>query len=64
MSNNSSSSNVVDFARASQRRREDNEHQRKEAQVNDIRQRFEKALPEKKTPVKDFLKKKKAKKKR
>lgn len=59
-----SSSSVVDFAKASQRRREDKEHQRKETQVNDIRQRFEKALPEKKTPVKDFLRKKKASKKR
>jgi hypothetical protein len=60
----SQDSKVVDFASASQRRREDKEHQRKEAKVDAIRERFKNALPEKKTPVKDYLKKKKASKKR
>lgn len=55
---------VVDFRSASQRHRQDKEHQRKEDKVASLQQRFKQALPDKKTPVKDYLRKKKAAKKR
>jgi hypothetical protein len=40
------------------------EHQRKEEKVEQLAQRFEQALPSKATPVKDYLKKKRTKKKK
>lgn len=40
------------------------EHQRKEEKVEQMAQRFEQALPTKATPVKDYLKKKRNKKKK
>jgi len=55
---------VVDFASASRKFKQDREHDRKEAKVDEMKARFSIALPDKKTPVKDFLRKKKAKKKR
>lgn len=64
MVNKKSESTVVDFASASSRFKKDKDHDRKDAKVEEMRERFKAALPDKKTPVKDFLKKKKAKKKR
>lgn len=55
---------VVDFATAGEKFKRDKEHGRKEARVDEMKARFSSALPEKKTPVKDFLRKKKASKKR
>ena len=63
-STSSDKSNVVDFASASEKHRVDRDHQRREEQVDALRQRFAEALPERKTPVKDFLRKKKSRKKR
>lgn len=57
-------SKVVDFAKAGEKHRADRAHKDKEEKVEEMRKRFEGALPTKKTPVKDFLRKKKAKKKR
>ncbi|MEC8442720.1 MAG: tRNA (uracil-5-)-methyltransferase [Pseudomonadota bacterium] len=59
-----SDDNVVDFAKASDKHRAERSHKEKEEKVDALRQRFEGALPTRKTPVKDFLRKKKAKKKR
>lgn len=56
--------NLVDFQHASAKHRHRREHEQKEANVEAIRQRFEQALPSKTTAVKDYLKKKRAKKKR
>ena len=39
------------------------EHKRKEEKVAELAQRFEMAMPTKATPIKDYLKKKKSKKK-
>ena len=55
---------VIDFAAASNKHRHARDHEEKEAKVEAMRQRFENALPDKKTPVKDYLKKKRAKNKR
>ncbi|MFK4753753.1 tRNA (uracil-5-)-methyltransferase [Oceanobacter antarcticus] len=55
---------VVDFASASAKHRHERSHRDKEARVESIRERFEQALPNRKTPVKDYLRKKRAKKKR
>lgn len=55
---------VVDFASASKKFKQDREHERKEAKVDEMKARFSHALPDKNTPVKDFLRKKKARKKR
>ncbi|KZZ03157.1 MAG: tRNA (uracil-5-)-methyltransferase [Thalassolituus maritimus] len=57
-------SKVVDFAKAGEKHRAERSHKGKEEKVEEMRKRFEGALPTKKTPVKDFLRKKKAKKKR
>ncbi|MBE0481884.1 MAG: tRNA (uracil-5-)-methyltransferase [Bacterioplanes sp.] len=56
--------NLVDFQQAAEKHRHRREHEQKEANVEAIRQRFAHALPSKATPVKDYLKKKRAKKKR
>ncbi|MEK9712910.1 MAG: tRNA (uracil-5-)-methyltransferase [Thalassolituus sp.] len=59
-----SDANVVDFQKAGEKHRAERSHREKEEKVDAMRQRFEEAFPVKKTPVKDFLRKKKAKKKR
>ena len=55
---------VVDFRSAGEKHRHERSHREKEEKVEEMRQRFEGALPTRKTPVKDFLRKKKARKKR
>lgn len=62
-SEQSDNSSVVDFAAASEKHRAERQHQRREEKADAIRQQFERALPKPKTPVKDYLRKKKAKKK-
>ncbi|WP_028294120.1 hypothetical protein [Oceanobacter kriegii] len=59
-----SDKNVVDFATAGARHKHERMHRDKEEKVESLRERFEQALPDKKTPVKDYLRKKRAKKKR
>mgnify|MGYP000019653291 FL=1 len=58
----SDSSDILDFAQAAERRK----HERREEKVEGIRNQFDRAFnpTSKPTPVKDFLRKKKAKKKR
>ena len=58
----SDSSDVLDFAQAAERRK----HEKREEKVTDIRNQFDRAFnpSTKPTSVKDFLRKKKAKKKR
>jgi len=58
----SDSSDVLDFAQAAERRK----HEKREEKVAGIRDQFDRAFnpSTKPTPVKDFLRKKKAKKKR
>ncbi len=58
----SDSSDVLDFAKAAERRK----HEKREEKVADMRDQFDRAFnpASKPTPVKDFLRKKKAKKKR
>jgi len=58
-----SDAKVVDFQKAGEKHRAERSHREKEEKVDAMRKRFEEAFPEKKTPVKDFLRKKKAKKK-
>lgn len=55
------SSDVLDFAQAAERRK----HEMREEKVADIRDQFDRAfnIKSKPTPVKDFLRKKKNKKK-
>ncbi|GAA0785060.1 tRNA (uracil-5-)-methyltransferase [Marinobacterium sediminicola] len=55
---------VVNFGSAADRHRERKQHERKESRVESMRERFAAALPDKPTPVKDYFKKKRAKKKR
>ncbi|PIQ38995.1 MAG: tRNA (uracil-5-)-methyltransferase [Thalassolituus sp. CG17_big_fil_post_rev_8_21_14_2_50_53_8] len=55
---------MVDFRQAGEKHRHARMHDEKEAKVEAMRERFAAALPDKKTPVKDYLKKKRAKKKR
>ena len=54
-------SGVLDFAEAAERRK----HEKREEKVNEIRDQFDRAFNpvSKRTPVKDFLRKKKKKKK-
>ena len=59
-----SNNKVVDFTKAGEKHRAEKSHRKKEEKVDEMRKRFEGALPAKKTPVKDFLRKKKEKKKR
>lgn len=56
--------NVVSFASAGEKHRHARMHDEKEAKVEDMRSRFAAALPDKPRPVRDYLKKKRAKKKR
>ena len=57
------SDNVVDFERGGERFRHARMHREKEARVEDMKERFEAALPTRKTPVKDYFRKKKSRKK-
>lgn len=59
-----SDSNLVDFSAAGHKHRARKELDRKENRVEAIRERFAAALPDKPRPVKDYFKKKRAKKKR
>jgi len=56
-------SKVVDFAKAGEKHRAERTHKDKEEKVEEMRKRFEGALPTKKTPVRDYMRKKKARKK-
>ena len=58
------SKTAVVWSKAGEKHRAERSHKNKEEKVEEMRKRFEGALPTKKTPVKDFLRKKKAKKKR
>ena len=58
------STQVIEFTQAAAKHKAEREHERKEAKVEAMQARFKLALPEKKTPVKDYLQKKKAKKHR
>ncbi len=55
---------VIDFSKASEEHRRDREHKDKEEKVEEMRARFANALPDKPRPVRDYLRKKRAKKKR
>lgn len=59
-------SKIIEFAKASEKHRDDKRHQDKEDKVTAIRDQFGRALNKgkKPTPVKDYFKKKKAKKKK
>lgn len=59
-----SDDNLIDFAQQSVKHRHARDHRDKEAKVDEIRQRFEKAFPDKPRPVKDYLEKKRRNKKR
>ncbi|MCY0964567.1 tRNA (uracil-5-)-methyltransferase [Parathalassolituus penaei] len=59
----SDSDKVIDFAKAGERHRHSRMHREKEEKVDELRERFAAALPDRKTPVKDYLRKKKARKK-
>lgn len=59
-----SSGQIIDFSSASEKHREDRMHREKEERLDALRERFASALPDRKTPVKDYLKKKRSKKKR
>lgn len=55
---------VIDFASAGDKHRHNRANDEKDAKAEALRQRFAQALPDKPTPVKDYLKRKRAKKKR
>ncbi len=55
---------VIDFSKASEEYRKDREHRDKEEKVEAMKARFTNALPDKPRPVRDYLRKKRAKKKR
>lgn len=54
---------VIDFSKASEKHQHKREQAEKEQKYSAMKARFKAALPEKKTPVKDYLQKKRAKKK-
>lgn len=54
---------VIDFSAAGDKHRHRKEHEQKEGRVEAMRERFAAALPSKPTPVKDYFRKKRAKKK-
>ena len=58
MKDDNKDSKVVDMSDARWKK----EHERKEEKVESMRKRFEQAFPDKPTPVKDYLKKKRSKK--
>ncbi len=51
--------NIVDLSEARWKK----EHERKDEKVDAMRKRFEHAFPDKPTPIKDYMKKKRRKKK-
>lgn len=55
---------VIDFTEAAEKHRQQREWQEQDAQMALMRERFAKALPEKARPVKAYMAKKRAKKKR
>ncbi|MBP0048696.1 tRNA (uracil-5-)-methyltransferase [Marinobacterium sp. AK62] len=56
--------NIIDFAARGEKHRTRREQDAREARAEGLRHRFEAALPDKPRPVKDYFKKKKARKKR
>lgn len=58
------SENVVDFDLAAGKHRDERSHREKEEKVKDMQARFKKALPDKPRPVKEYLNRKRRKKKR
>ena len=57
------SEQVIDFGKASEKHKHKRLNDDKDASMEAMQARFTAAFPEKKTPVKDYLKKKRAKKK-
>ncbi|WP_430463022.1 tRNA (uracil-5-)-methyltransferase [Thalassolituus sp. LLYu03] len=55
---------VVDFASAGEKHRHARDNDDKDAKLDAMRARFEQAFPDKPTPVKDYLKKKRDSKKK
>ncbi len=55
---------VIDFESRSVKHRDARAHRQKEEKVDNIKRRFESLFPDKPRPVKDYLAKKKRKKKR
>jgi len=53
---------VVDFTKAVEKHRHKRMNDEKDAKFDEMRARFESVFPTKATPVKDYLKKKRAKK--
>ncbi len=62
--NDKTDTTVVDFTRAAGKHRHQRLNDEKDAKADAMRQRFEAAFPDKPRPVKEYLKKKKASKKR
>ena len=62
--NDKTDTTVVDFTRVADKHRHERRNDEKDAKAEAMRQRFAAAFPDKPTPVKDYLKKKKARKKR
>lgn len=58
------SDKIIDFQKAGEKHRIEREHQKKEEKLEQVRERFAKAFPDKATPVKDYLRKKRQKKKK
>ncbi len=59
-----SDNKVIDFAAAGTRHAQRRVHEQKESRAESMRERFAAALPDKPRPVKEYFKKKRAKKKR
>lgn len=59
-----SDNKVVDFSKAGDRHRHQRQNDEKDARADALRERFAAAFPDKATPVKDYLKKKRSRKKR
>lgn len=53
---------IIDFNQAAKKHQHKRVNDEKDAKFDDMRARFEKVLPTKATPVKDYLKKKRARK--
>ena len=58
-----SDSNVVSLQSHRQAVQQERDHQRKEKKVEEMQQRFARALPDKPKPVRDYLNKKRSRKK-
>lgn len=55
---------IIDFKEQGAKYRHARDHRKKEEKVDDIKRRFEALFPDKPRPVKDYLNKKRSKKKR